>query len=115
MTNTEKFFATIGSIILGFSLFLGHITTSYSEELLVARGNNVVIILTQEPCVSTKVGEAHPGKDLSIGFTANIMWKGKPLEACWLLDATAGAVYLIDETGDEGYIPIQAFKASEGI
>jgi hypothetical protein len=115
MTQTEKFFSTIGTILFAFTLFIGYTSHAYAEELVATGTNGASVTIYDTPCVSEKVGKAHPDKDLSMGSKAEtLMSNGKRIEACWVFVAP-DIVYVIDEMGDEGPLPVQMFKKADHI
>jgi hypothetical protein len=47
-------------------------------------------------------------------FQADVIYEGKKIEACWTLLKT-GEVFIVDETNDQGYIPINLLKPETAI
>lgn len=69
------------------------------------------ITLQQTPCTAAKVIARLNAEFVSQFREAKVVWDGKPLAACWAIDPSApGFVFLIDETGDNGMIPLKAFR-----
>ena len=69
------------------------------------------ITLQQTPCTDAKVIALLNAEFVPQFRQAKVVWDGKPLAACWAIDPAAPSfVFLIDETGDNGMIPLKAFK-----
>lgn len=44
---------------------------------------------------------------------ATVLWQGRKLEACWVTDGRF--VYLADEDGDVGMLPLEMFVPASGV
>lgn len=60
-----------------------------------------MVALGATPAVADKL--------MATAFGALVVWDGRTLHACWQLDGAA--VSLVDEEGDTGAIPMEAFRA----
>lgn len=73
-----------------------------------------VLVLSSEPCTTMKGIFADypvPGRHPELK-AAKMLWKGKPLDACWMI--VDGLTMVIDETGDNGAIEGSPFDPKTG-
>lgn len=100
-------------LILGLILGITSLSAVATESLVFKTGKNVITILLA-PC-DTKAGvfATMPDTIRSEFQAAKILWDGKEFAGCWA--AKPGSVYLIDETGDQGEIPMSEFKKPDVI
>lgn len=68
---------------------------------MVAKGPNLEVrIFDNKPCILVPEDKEAKG--------AEVTWQGELLQACW--KAIPGGIAIIDETGDQGVVPAEAFK-----
>lgn len=111
MLKGTKVFALIGTTLLFLTLGLGFA----SADNLVAKGPDVTIQLMDSQCTSQKVATAHPDKNTSTGFTAVVVYQGRRIEACWIANAEKSQVSIIDEDGEEVFLPMNVFQVEKSI
>lgn len=94
-------------LLLGLILGIASLSAVATESLVFKTGKNVITILLA-PC-DTKAGvfADMPDTIRSEFQAAKILWDGKEFQACWT--GKPGFVFIIDETGDQGDIPMSAF------
>jgi hypothetical protein len=70
-----------------------------------------VVKLSDKACTEAKVTALIKPEFQSQFRAGTIVWEGTPLALCWTIDPSDPAnVFVIDETGDRGTLPIAAFK-----
>lgn len=70
-----------------------------------------VVRLTDKPCTEAKVASQIKPEYQAQFRAGTIVWEGVKLSLCWVIDPSDPThVFLIDETGDRGTLPIAAFK-----
>lgn len=94
----KKFLAVL---LLAFAGCATAPTAEVVREFSTARGDSLVLL--DAPCVATRgFFSTAPRELLSELKSAVFVWEGQALEACWTKDS--GLVFVIDETGDYGYV-----------
>ena len=79
-----------------------------AEEMVAINGNDSVR-LYDSPCTSQKVLERVTPELPAALKDASAVVQGQPYKACWIIDGDAA--HLLYEDGDQGLIPLEAFKA----
>ena len=70
-----------------------------------------VVRLSDKACSSAKVAPKIKPEYIGQFRAGVIVWEGVALELCWTVDPTDQTkVFVIDETGDRGSLPMGAFK-----
>ena len=97
--------ALLAVLPLAFFTYAAHATNTVTFEL-----GEVVARLHDTPCVHNKMQEIlrEPGRFQA----ADIVWQGKPYNACWVL--MDNQIIVVDETGDAGVLPQQGFRRASG-
>jgi hypothetical protein len=85
---------------------------------LVFSDENVAVMLHDKPCdVKEVFVQIEPAMRDQYKL-ASVVWNNQPLKACWTKvpeDLTPEPMYFIlDETGDAGFIPQSSFKQDSG-
>ena len=102
------------SVFLIFSL-VGGIPFSNAASLTWTFEGNTVI-LNDTPCQEKKVLEKIKPEYHNIFQSGTVVFKGDKLNLCWTPSQTQpGYIYVMDETGDYGTIPMDAFRPREAI
>lgn len=77
-------------------------------EIRLSKG---VVRLTDKPCTEAKVASQIKPEYQAQFRAGTIVWEGVKLSLCWVVDPSDSTqVFVIDETGDRGTLPIAAFK-----
>ena len=91
-----------------------------SGERYVAKApdGSMIVTITDTPCVGAKIlatlaKAGVPDEVVKTLHAAEVVFRGKHLEACYALDADG--VNVVDEDGDNGSISAQFFKPEEVI
>lgn len=71
---------------------------------------NMTIVLRTDPCVDPKVLGFIEERYQAAFQVADLMYRGKPLKACWMAVPSSGNILMVDETGDYGPVPMAMFK-----
>lgn len=70
-----------------------------------------VVRISDQVCASAKVTPRIKPEFLGYFRAGVIVWEGKALDLCWTIDPEDRTkVFVIDETGDRGSLPMGAFK-----
>lgn len=94
--------------LLVFSLPV--VANTAAQPAIQYRDHNMTLTLRVQPRRSPGVLKQIPAEHHSAFSVAELIWKGKPLQACWMLWPDQQNFLLIDETGDSGLLPISVFK-----
>lgn len=83
----------------------------------VARtGDGNMVVFRDAPCATEKVLAQIKPEYRDQFKQAAILWQGKGYAACWAPDPrNPGTVFVADETGDSGSIPLQAITFDERV
>ena len=77
-------------------------------EIRLSKG---VVRLSDKACADPKVASLIKPEFQGQFRAGTIVWEGVKLSLCWVIDPSdPKQVFLIDETGDRGTLPIAAFK-----
>lgn len=79
-----------------------------AEEMVASNGNDLVH-LYDSPCSSQPVLERVKPERPALLRDASATVQGQSFKACWIVDGDAA--HLLYEDGDQGLIPLDAFKA----
>jgi hypothetical protein len=82
--------------IIRITLLLVFSSPVVAQTAMVFHNREVTVRLTQSPCSD-----------------ANVLWQGKRSTACWIALPESREVLIVDETGDNGTLPMSAFKREE--
>ena len=106
--------------VIAVALAVALLSAPVLAALVGNLGNGNTVILFTEPCDNEAV-EANTllTRVLVRGVpekfqVAPLVWKGEVISACWA-PVDANGVFIVDATGDFGYMPLSALKKDEGI
>ena len=97
-------------LLVVLALLLSCITLSHAAEIS-ARFGDAVVTLTDTPCDSKAVLGNIKEEYRSKVFNGTVQMTpaDKPAALCWMLLPDDGVVFVIDESGGSGPLPMQAF------
>lgn len=97
-------------LLISLALLLLCITPSHAAEIS-AYFDDAVVTLTDTPCNSKAVLDSvkEEYRPKFFNGTAQMTPADKPIALCWMLFPDDGVVLIVDEHGDYGPIPLQAF------
>ena len=94
--------------LLACLLLSASVATAAEVEIRLSKG---VVRLSDQACVDSKVTALIKPEFQSQFRAGTLVWEGVKLSLCWVIDPSdPKQVFLIDETGDRGTLPIAAFK-----
>jgi hypothetical protein len=89
-------------------LLMASVASAAEVEIRLSKGT---VRLSHAACAEAKVVSQIKPEFQSQFRAGTIVWEGVKLALCWTIDPTdATQVFLIDETGDRGTLPVAAFK-----
>jgi predicted RNA-binding Zn ribbon-like protein len=99
--------------LIGIIVLLGFCSPVVAQTAMVFHNREVTLRLMQSPCSDANVRpKIQP--DFQDQFrTAVVLWQGKRLTACWIALPESREVLIVDETGDNGTLPMSVFKREE--
>ena len=102
------------TLMLAVGLSTSTLAADRGPSVVAKQGGNQVSLFLG-PCTTKKgVFETAPADLVAEFKEARILWDGKEYDACWKhLDSES--IYLVDETGDAGALPISLFKKPDVI
>lgn len=77
------------------------------------KDENVSVRLQNSPCVAP-VADLLKDEKVPLFRAGESDWQGRTLKLCWGI-FEPGVVSILDEEGDTGYLPLNAFKPAPGI
>ena len=96
----------LGLILIGISLSVG----AEAVAALVYQIEGLKITILSAPCTDPTVLNLIQESFRSAFREANVVFKGEFLHACWTYDPAQDVVVIIDQTGDNGGIPLSVFQ-----
>lgn len=102
-------------LLCSLALLLSCITPSYADEISAHFGD-AVVTLTDTLCSSSLALDMANAEYHSKFFNGTVRMTpaDKPVALCWMAFPEDDVVLVIDEEGDYGFLPIQAFMAQPG-
>jgi len=91
------------------ALLLFVATSSYAASVRMEAGG-ITIVLHTTPYTEAKVLSFIQEPYRSAFRSADVIYQGKPLKACWASLPDRRNVLVADETGDYGPVPMALFK-----
>lgn len=85
-----------------------------AEKVWFRNAQITVALDTEKACTNKKILDMIQEQYHSQFRSAAVVWKGEPLEACWILLPNRN-VLLVDETGDRGEMDSRSFKRDVGV
>lgn len=71
---------------------------------------DMTVVLHKTPCTDAKSLSIVRPEMRSRFFAADLTWKGAAIKGCWSPLPDSAEVFMIDETGDYGMLPMSGFK-----
>ena len=112
--------AALFAALLAVSTVVFGASQSVPNELIYSDGKNLTIRITRDACTAPAVvslltrakqlDPTFPGVEEFV--SSPVVWMGKPLEACAIGTVQGGVpvMFIVDETGDTGVIPVGVFQ-----
>lgn len=98
-------------ILLGILLVLLSVPLAYADHgrFFLDLGNGNSVTLThREDCTNPAVTRHIPAELVGQFAAGTVLWEGRTLAACWA-PISPEYVFIIDETGDNGPMPVKSF------
>lgn len=111
----NKLYGIALAVILALVFLLPASIVVANEPALVLQTERITIRLAQKPCSEPTVLARIKPEARHEFQTARILWQGKWLNACWTILPAGPGVLIVDETGDNGILPLSAFKPEETV
>lgn len=70
----------------------------------------MTVLLQTESCTNEKILSLIEDQYRTFFRVADLIYRGKPLKACWMALPQSMEVLMVDETGDHGTLPMSVFK-----
>lgn len=96
----------LGLILMGISLSVG----AEAVAALVYQIEGLKVTILSSPCSDPTVLSLVKEEFRSIMQAANVVFQDQFLNACWTYDMVNNVVVIVDQTGDSGSIPLEAFQ-----
>lgn len=100
------------SIALGLLLVFSQPVVA-NETVMTLQTGKVTVRLMQSQCSAEKVLPKIQPAFQDQFRTAAVLWRGSWLTACWIALPESRDVLIVDETGDNGTLPMSAFKPED--
>lgn len=103
-------------LLVVFALLFSCLTPSYADEIKAEIGD-ATVTLSDVPCDSKAVLDNVKDEYRSEFQNGSAAFADHSVKFCWMLVPSEGAVFIMDESGNYGAIPLQAFmqRKDEGI
>lgn len=79
-----------------------------SAQVAVFETKDVRIVLSDDKCRIPELAQMFKERTGKDAMAADVSFEGRSLQACWV--PYQGAVALVDEDGDGGILPVEAFQ-----
>ena len=96
-------------ILLAALLLATSVNAATLDGALQGPSGPVNLRLTQDACTEPKVLQFLQTTAVPLMRAGTVAWQGKTYNMCWTLAPDDGVVIVVDETGDYGTVPLQAF------